>query len=274
MAHAAQRQRAGQALADAAARPAAAGRRGAVMRRAWHPWRRRSCACPRTSHCPRSRPAVPSWRRARAARGRTRIRVGACGGGASSAPSRTVISRSRAADPRSRVTTRAARRSAAASAPSSPARASAASALDTATADVLAALAAVENDPRGRWLFDPAHEDAHSEWALAGLDAGRLVHVTLDRTFVADGVRWIVDFKTGRHEGADRAAFLDAGGGALPRAARALRPHRARARSRVPSALRSTIRWSPADGANGPSSPSGRKRRCSSLPRAGRTQMR
>jgi ATP-dependent exoDNAse (exonuclease V) beta subunit len=31
----------------------------------------------------------------------------------------------------------------------------------------------------------------------------------IDRTFVADGVRWIVDFKTGAHEGADREGFLD-----------------------------------------------------------------
>ena len=83
------------------------------------------------------------------------------------------------------------------------------STLDDATADVLAALAAVDADARGRWLFDPAHEDVHSEWALAGLDGGGVVHVTLDRSFVADGVRWIVDFKTGRHEGADPAAFLD-----------------------------------------------------------------
>ncbi len=80
--------------------------------------------------------------------------------------------------------------------------------LDAAITQVLAALAAVAGDPRGTWLFDPAHADAHSEWALAGLDAGTLVHVTLDRTFVADGVRWIVDFKTGRHEGADAAAFM------------------------------------------------------------------
>ncbi len=36
-----------------------------------------------------------------------------------------------------------------------------------------------------------------------------LRHVTVDRTFVADGVRWIVDFKTGRHEGGDAEAFLD-----------------------------------------------------------------
>ncbi|HMS81326.1 MAG TPA: hypothetical protein PKC20_17730 [Burkholderiaceae bacterium] len=45
--------------------------------------------------------------------------------------------------------------------------------------------------------------------ALAGVEEGRVAHVTLDRTFVADGVRWIVDFKTGRHEGADPAQFLD-----------------------------------------------------------------
>ncbi len=33
--------------------------------------------------------------------------------------------------------------------------------------------------------------------------------MVLDRSFVADGVRWIVDFKTGGHEGADVQAFLD-----------------------------------------------------------------
>jgi ATP-dependent exoDNAse (exonuclease V) beta subunit len=32
----------------------------------------------------------------------------------------------------------------------------------------------------------------------------------VDRVFrTADGVRWIVDYKTSRHEGADREAFLD-----------------------------------------------------------------
>jgi ATP-dependent exoDNAse (exonuclease V) beta subunit len=63
-------------------------------------------------------------------------------------------------------------------------------------------------DPRGRWLFDAAHEDAHSEWALSGEDEGRIVHVVLDRSFVASGCRYIIDFKTGAHEGADAAAFL------------------------------------------------------------------
>ena len=67
----------------------------------------------------------------------------------------------------------------------------------------------VTRDARGRWLFDPAHEDARSELALAGDDGGALIHVTLDRTFIANGVRWIVDFKTGRHEGANVARFMD-----------------------------------------------------------------
>jgi hypothetical protein len=65
------------------------------------------------------------------------------------------------------------------------------------------------SDPRGRWLYAPEHEDRRIEWSLAGLDAHELVHVALDLSFVADGVRWIVDYKTGMHEGGDVAAFLD-----------------------------------------------------------------
>jgi ATP-dependent helicase/nuclease subunit A len=84
-------------------------------------------------------------------------------------------------------------------------RAEAALAAD-AVGDVLVRL---QKDRRGRWLFDPTHAEAASELALAGDDGGRLVHVTLDRTFVAEGVRWIVDFKTGPHEGGDVDAFLD-----------------------------------------------------------------
>jgi len=64
------------------------------------------------------------------------------------------------------------------------------------------------SDPRGQWLFDPKHEDAHSEWPLASVDLGEIAHVSVDRTFVSGGERWIVDFKTGRHEGANREAFL------------------------------------------------------------------
>jgi len=78
-----------------------------------------------------------------------------------------------------------------------------------AEAVVVAAVTKALADDRGRWLLDPVHADAKSEWALAGVDGDTIAHVVLDRSFVADGVRWIVDFKTGAHEGGDVDAFLD-----------------------------------------------------------------
>jgi ATP-dependent exoDNAse (exonuclease V) beta subunit len=81
--------------------------------------------------------------------------------------------------------------------------------LPAATDRVLRAIRRTLDDPQGRWLFDPAHEDAHSEWPLSGVDEGGIAHIVVDRTFVAGGVRWIVDFKTGAHEGGDAATFLD-----------------------------------------------------------------
>jgi ATP-dependent exoDNAse (exonuclease V) beta subunit len=78
------------------------------------------------------------------------------------------------------------------------------------SAEVLAALRTTLADTRGRWLFDPAHAEAASEYALTGVRADEVSHVVLDRTFVdSEGVRWIVDFKLSRHEGSDREAFLD-----------------------------------------------------------------
>jgi len=73
----------------------------------------------------------------------------------------------------------------------------------------LAALRATLDDPRGRWLFDRGHREAHSELALTGVRAGQIVNAVIDRIFVADGVRWVVDFKTSPHEGGSLEAFLD-----------------------------------------------------------------
>ncbi|HEV8501509.1 MAG TPA: UvrD-helicase domain-containing protein [Casimicrobiaceae bacterium] len=73
---------------------------------------------------------------------------------------------------------------------------------------VLDAIAATLGDAQGRWLFDGTHTEAASEAALSVADAEGVVRIVIDRTFVADGVRWIVDFKTSRHEGGDLAGFL------------------------------------------------------------------
>jgi ATP-dependent exoDNAse (exonuclease V) beta subunit len=81
--------------------------------------------------------------------------------------------------------------------------------LDGAAANVLQAVRALLTDERGRWLVDSAHADARSEWALAGIDGGEVAHIVIDRSFVTEGARWIVDFKTGAHEGAAVDAFID-----------------------------------------------------------------
>ncbi|HVX65788.1 MAG TPA: UvrD-helicase domain-containing protein [Bryobacteraceae bacterium] len=79
-----------------------------------------------------------------------------------------------------------------------------------AVAAVLRAVTATLADERGRWILDSTHRDARSEFALSGVDGDRVIAARVDRTFVdADGVRWIIDFKTSEHEGGDPAAFLD-----------------------------------------------------------------
>ncbi len=80
--------------------------------------------------------------------------------------------------------------------------------LTGATTRVIAALTAAVTDVNGRWVLG-AHEEARSELRLTvNTDAG-LEHLRLDRTFVDNGTRWIVDFKTSRHEGGEVEAFLD-----------------------------------------------------------------
>ena len=82
--------------------------------------------------------------------------------------------------------------------------------LQAGTRATMQALSGLLECPRGRWILDPAHREARSEYALAGHLHGRVVRVQVDRTFVdAQGVRWIVDYKTGAHEGGGLEAFLD-----------------------------------------------------------------
>jgi ATP-dependent helicase/nuclease subunit A len=72
------------------------------------------------------------------------------------------------------------------------------------------ALVKTLGDQRGRWIFAPAHRDARSELALTGIAGGELLNVIIDRTFIDEtGTRWVIDFKTSRHEGSDLDAFLD-----------------------------------------------------------------
>jgi ATP-dependent exoDNAse (exonuclease V) beta subunit len=59
----------------------------------------------------------------------------------------------------------------------------------------------------GRWLLAD-HEDARSEYAITAVIDGTPRNLVLDRTFIADGERWIVDYKTSSHGGGDLEGFL------------------------------------------------------------------
>jgi ATP-dependent exoDNAse (exonuclease V) beta subunit len=74
-----------------------------------------------------------------------------------------------------------------------------------------AALTRVLASTRAAWLLSGRHDEAHAEWALSSTQNGMVSHHVIDRSFVdADGVRWIVDYKTGEHGGGDVDAFLAA----------------------------------------------------------------
>jgi len=81
-------------------------------------------------------------------------------------------------------------------------------ALDAAAQRVEDAVAAALACEHGRWVLS-AHEDARCEFAISGVLDGAVVEAVVDRCFLdADGVRWIIDYKTSSHEGGDLEAFL------------------------------------------------------------------
>ncbi len=66
---------------------------------------------------------------------------------------------------------------------------------------------------RGRWILDSNHLDGKCEWALESFNpqlVGTSQRLIIDRSFIDEnGIRWIIDYKTGSHEGSDKQAFLD-----------------------------------------------------------------
>ncbi len=65
-------------------------------------------------------------------------------------------------------------------------------------------------DEHGRWILSHRHRSIQNEYPLTGVIDGHLRRMVIDRTFVdAQGVRWIIDYKTSAHEGGDVDRFLD-----------------------------------------------------------------
>lgn len=86
-----------------------------------------------------------------------------------------------------------------------------ASKLDEALTQVTKALHSTLNDPRGRWIV-ANHDESYCEWALSGLLDGIPINAIIDRSFIDNGTRWIIDYKTAAPESASCESienFLD-----------------------------------------------------------------
>ena len=80
--------------------------------------------------------------------------------------------------------------------------------LTDATERVIAGLSNSLEDPRGRWILTD-HPGARCEYALTARTPGGLRRMVIDRTFIdEDETRWIIDYKTGTHEGGSLEGFL------------------------------------------------------------------
>jgi len=60
---------------------------------------------------------------------------------------------------------------------------------------------------RGRWILSD-HQDARCEYRLTAVMSGQARNMVLDRTFIENGIRWIIDYKTSSHAGGDLEGFL------------------------------------------------------------------
>ena len=82
--------------------------------------------------------------------------------------------------------------------------------LDQAVDKVNASLKGMLEDDRGRWILSTEHKDVQSEYAISSVFDSKVYNMVIDRTFVdEEGVRWIIDYKTGSHTGGGLDEFLD-----------------------------------------------------------------
>ena len=79
--------------------------------------------------------------------------------------------------------------------------------LERGVARVSEALTMTLEDERGRWLLSP-HPEHRSELAVSAVIGGELQHVRIDRTFVENGTRWLIDYKITAQLGGDRLRFV------------------------------------------------------------------
>jgi ATP-dependent helicase/nuclease subunit A len=81
--------------------------------------------------------------------------------------------------------------------------------LDQAVGQIEQAFEQTLDSDIGRWILSGEHQDSACELAISGLVEGKLVNAVIDRSFIdQDGTRWIIDYKSGYHEGGDLEHFF------------------------------------------------------------------
>ncbi|MDX2480892.1 MAG: UvrD-helicase domain-containing protein [Desulfuromusa sp.] len=67
--------------------------------------------------------------------------------------------------------------------------------LEESVQKVIDAINKALTSPRGQWILHD-HSEPGCEIPLTGIVHGKLIHAIIDRTFVVDGCRWVIDYKT------------------------------------------------------------------------------
>jgi ATP-dependent exoDNAse (exonuclease V) beta subunit len=80
--------------------------------------------------------------------------------------------------------------------------------LEQAVSRVAEALRRTLADARGRWLLT-AHPEHACELSLSAAIDGEIEHVRIDRTFVEDGTRWLIDYKSSVQQGGDLRRWIE-----------------------------------------------------------------
>ena len=77
--------------------------------------------------------------------------------------------------------------------------------VDDVCRQVYRALECMLADSRGIWILEGP---GHAELPLTGISGGRLASIVIDRVRIADDAHWVIDYKTGTHEGGNLDTFL------------------------------------------------------------------
>ena len=81
--------------------------------------------------------------------------------------------------------------------------------LNRALQKIATAISNTLNSEQGRWLLNSEHEQSACELSLMQKEKQDVREHIIDRTFIADGIRWIVDYKSSELEGGEpEAAFI------------------------------------------------------------------